>query len=134
MMQWCDFTEYSKYQNLLCSHNLYQWFDIDSFFGHLKTAFQLYFRCPIFKANSTFLIKINNMFLIFCYLYYNHLKVQSCILCSTKYRIASTQITTTEIFTFIAVLVFKLLSCKVLFINRKDNRNCWKAGYFLRRE
>ena len=36
--------------------------------------------------------------------------------------IASTQITNTEIFAFITVLVFKLLSRKVL--NRKDNRNC----------
>ena len=32
--------------------------------------------------------------------------------------------TNTEIFAFIAVLVFKLLSCRVLFANRKDNRNC----------
>ena len=38
--------------------------------------------------------------------------------------IASSQITNTEIFTFKAVLVFKLLSCNVLFINRKDNRQC----------
>ena len=38
--------------------------------------------------------------------------------------IASIQITNTEIFKFIAVLVFMVLSCKVLFINRKDNRNC----------
>ena len=38
--------------------------------------------------------------------------------------IASTHITSTEIFGFIAVLVFKLLSRKVLFKNRKDNRNC----------
>ena len=36
---------------------------------------------------------------------------------------ASTQITNTEIFAFIAFLVFKLMSRKVLFINRKDNRN-----------
>ena len=36
---------------------------------------------------------------------------------------ALTQITNTEIFTFIAVLFFKLLSRKVLFINRIDNRN-----------
>ena len=36
--------------------------------------------------------------------------------------IISTQTTNTEIFAFIAVLVFKLLSRKVLFINRKDNR------------
>ena len=36
--------------------------------------------------------------------------------------IASTQTTNTEIFAFIAV-VLKLLSRKVLFINRKGNRN-----------
>ena len=38
--------------------------------------------------------------------------------------IASTQITNNEIFAFMAVLIFKLLSRKVLFTNRKDNRNC----------
>ena len=38
--------------------------------------------------------------------------------------IASTQITNTEIFAFIAVLVFKLFSRKVLFINKKKKRNC----------
>ena len=37
--------------------------------------------------------------------------------------IVSTQITSTEIFIFIAVLDFKLLSRKVVFTNRKDNRN-----------
>ena len=47
--------------------------------------------------------------------------------------IASTQITDNEIFTFIAVPVFKLLSRKVLFINKKDNRNCKKVGNFLRK-
>ena len=36
--------------------------------------------------------------------------------------IASTQITNTEIFAFIVVPVFKLLSRKVFFINRKDNK------------
>ena len=36
--------------------------------------------------------------------------------------IASTQITNSDIFAFIAALVFKLISRKVLFINRKDNR------------
>ena len=30
--------------------------------------------------------------------------------------IASTQITNPEIFAFIAILIFKLLSCKVLFV------------------
>ena len=38
--------------------------------------------------------------------------------------IALTQITNAEIFAFIAVLVSKLLIREVLFINRKDNRNC----------
>ena len=38
--------------------------------------------------------------------------------------IASKQIKNTEIFTFLAVLVFKLLSRKVLFIKRRDDRNC----------
>ena len=52
------------------------------------------------------------------------LKVHSCKLCNNKYMIASTQITTTEVFAFIAVVVFDLLSRKVLFINRKYNRNC----------
>ena len=47
--------------------------------------------------------------------------------------IASTQITSTEIFAIIAVPVFKLLNCKVLFTNRKDNRNCEKVAYFLRK-
>ena len=56
-----------------------------------------------------------------CYIYL--LKVQSCKSHNNKYMIASTQITNTEIFAFIAVLVFKLLSHKALFINRKDNRN-----------
>ena len=46
--------------------------------------------------------------------------------------IASTQISNTEISAFIAVLVFKLLSRKVLFRNRKDNMSCLKVGYFLR--
>ena len=36
--------------------------------------------------------------------------------------ITSTQTTKNGIFTFIAILDFKLLTCKVLFINRKDNR------------
>ena len=65
--------------------------------------------------------------------YVFELKVQSCKLYNNKYMIASTQITNTEIFTFITSLVFKLLSRKVLFINRKDNRNCEKVGSFLRK-
>ena len=38
--------------------------------------------------------------------------------------IASTQITNTEIFAFIAALDFKLLSRNVLLIIENDNRNC----------
>ena len=51
------------------------------------------------------------------------LKVQPCKLYNNKHMITSTQITGTRIFAFIAVPVFQLLSLKVLFINRKDNRN-----------
>ena len=47
--------------------------------------------------------------------------------------VASTQTTNTEIFAFIAVLVFKLLGCKGLFINGKDNRNYEKIGHLLRK-
>ena len=38
--------------------------------------------------------------------------------------IASAQIKNTDIFTFTAILAFKLWSRKVLLINSKDNRNC----------
>ena len=51
------------------------------------------------------------------------LKVQPCKLYNNKYIIALTPIANTEIFAFIAVLVFMLLSRKNLFINRKDSRN-----------
>ena len=51
-------------------------------------------------------------------------KVQSCKLYNNKYLIALTEITNSEIFAFSSVLAFKLLSCKILFINRKDKRNC----------
>ena len=61
-----------------------------------------------------------------------YLKVQSCKL-NNKHIITSTSITNTEVFESIAILVFKLLSREVLFINRKDNRNCWEVGYFLRK-
>ena len=43
-----------------------------------------------------------------------------------KYMLTSTQLANAETFAFVAVLVFQLLSCKILFINRKDNRNCKK--------
>ena len=38
--------------------------------------------------------------------------------------VVSAQINNTEIFAFVAVLVLKLLSRKVFFINIKDNRSC----------
>ena len=37
---------------------------------------------------------------------------------------ALTQLTNTEIFRLLAALFLKLLSRQVLFINKKDNRNC----------
>ena len=46
-------------------------------------------------------------------------KVQSCKLYNNKYMITSTQITNMDIFAFTAILVFKLLSPKILFISRK---------------
>ena len=52
------------------------------------------------------------------------LKVQSCTLYNNKYIIVLAQIRLTEIFTFKAVVVFKLLNHDVLFKNRKDGRNC----------
>ena len=52
------------------------------------------------------------------------LKVQSWKLYDYKYMIASTRIRNAEVFAFVAVLVFKLLNGKVLFIKRKNNRNC----------
>ena len=60
------------------------------------------------------------------------LKTQSCKLHYNKYMIASKKITNIEIFAFIAVLIIKLLSRKVLFINRKI-LNSWNAklsGFF----
>ena len=55
-----------------------------------------------------------------------YLKVESCNLYIKKYIIANilTQITSTGIFAYVAVVVFKLLSRKVLFTNKKDIRNC----------
>ena len=47
--------------------------------------------------------------------------------------IALTQITNTENFPFIDVLDFQLLSSKILFTKRKDNRKCYKVGHFLRK-
>ena len=53
-----------------------------------------------------------------------YLKVQSCKLYNNKHMIAPTQIRNTKTFALIALLVFKLLCHDVLFINRKDKRNC----------
>ena len=52
------------------------------------------------------------------------LMVQPYKLYNHKYMIGLTQITSTEILSFITNLVFKLLSRKILFTNREDNRNC----------
>ena len=67
---------------------------------------------------------LNNVGILVSTLKITDLKVQSWKLFSEKYMIALTQITNTEIFAFIDILVFKLWSRKVLFRNKKDNRNC----------
>ena len=54
------------------------------------------------------------------------LQVQSYKLHNNKYMIDSTQLTNAEVFLFIAVLVLKLLSRKVLFINRKKQKKLLK--------
>ena len=81
---------------------------------------QLYLRTPFFRSTSSECLQG----LLERWLPLRILKVQSCKSHNNKYMIASTQITNTEIFVFIAALVFELLNRKVLFINRKDNRNC----------
>ena len=55
-----------------------------------------------------------------------YLKVQSCKLHNNKYIIALTQIRNIENFAFITVLIFELLSRKILFVNRKDKNNVLK--------
>ena len=67
----------------------------------------------IFRVKKTKLLLVRDKF-----------RVQPYRSCNNKYMIASTQTTNTGIFAFTAVLVFKLLGRKVLFLNRKDNRNC----------
>ena len=62
--------------------------------------------------------------LLIYFFYPKLLKVQSYKLYDNKYMMVLTQISNTENFAFIPVLVFTFLSRKVLFINRKDNRNC----------
>ena len=67
-------------------------------------------------------LKRNECFIIRRHIVY--LKERPCKLYNNKHGIVLTQITKTEIFAFIVVVVFKLLSREVLFINRKGNRNC----------
>ena len=62
------------------------------------------------------------------YLQVFFIKIQSCDLYNNKYMIASIQITQNEVFTSIAVEAFKLVGNRVLFIDKKDNRNCQKVG------
>ena len=65
------------------------------------------------------MLHVHKTSVLFDYCKSNILKPQSCKLYNDIYMIASAQITNTEIFAFVAVLVFKLLSRKVLFIKRK---------------
>ena len=78
------------------------------------------------KANRKIHRNVNktDSYSYYCLILEKYLNVQSCKLYKSKYMIAPTQITNMDIFSLLAVLVFKLLSRKVLFINRKDYRNC----------
>ena len=55
------------------------------------------------------------------------LKVQLCKWYNNECMIASTKITNTEIFAVVAVLVFKLLSRKVLLINKNTQQKLLKS-------
>ena len=87
------------------------------------TEFATFLRIFIFKNNCIFIYSI---FIYSAWKTANEvsLKVQPCKLCNNKNMIASTPIINNGIFPFIAVLVLKLSSRKVLFINRKNNKNC----------
>ena len=50
--------------------------------------------------------------------------IESCKFYIKKYITVLSQITNTEIFVIIAALVFKLFYNKVLFTNKKDDKNC----------
>ena len=92
--------------------------------------------CVIFiflKVISRFLIKIRFVITLLVPVPGNekNLKAQSCRLCN-KYMIASTQITSAEVFAFIAVLVFKLSSRKLFFVNKRQYK-LLKIWHFFRK-
>ena len=45
-------------------------------------------------------------------------------ICNKKYAVALKQLTNTEVYAFMSVLVFKLQSREVLLINKKESKNC----------
>ena len=83
-----------------------------------------YFSVPnqnIQIINSALKLKIYFKLLTYLNKIIHILKVQSCKLCNNKYVIASTQqLRNAEIFALIDVVVFKLLSHKVLLRKRKE--------------
>ena len=81
----------------------------------LWTRIYIYFRVYLRKRTITVLKWI---------FWSEQLKVQSCKLYKNNYMITSAQMKNNEVFAFITVLVFTLLTHKILFMNRKDNRNC----------
>ena len=66
-------------------------------------------------------------------IYSKPLKIQSFKLNNSTFMIVSTQITNTEIFAFIVVLVFKLLRLNVLFINIKRQKKQLKSRLLLKK-
>ena len=61
-----------------------------------------------------------------------NLKVQSCKLYKDKCMVAPTQITNTQIFSFLAVLDFKLLSRKVVY-KQKRRKKLLKSRLFFKK-
>ena len=104
----------------------------------LFLSFFSYFQCYFLAVIKSWPLILNLCLFSFFRLFYLHqffisfhlyrsillyVKVQSCKLYN-KHMIASTKISNSNIFAFIAILVFKLLSPEAVFIKRKDNRDC----------
>ena len=96
---------------------------IEKVWFNLKKEYEQTF--PVEALSTQFIcLPVKNQIINFPKTCFDYLKVQIINkLYNRKYMIVSTQLRNPEIFAFIAALVFKLLSRKVLFIIRKDNRN-----------
>ena len=76
----------------------------------------------VLNLNQKILVSVITIYLYLFTIYFISLKVQPCKLCNSKSIISTTVVTNPEVFTFITVIVFRLLSRKALFINGKGKR------------